>query len=283
MNFIESFFMVGILSGYFFFSAFVNDSDPGSTEWLNVYYLLSGLCIVAMLLMALTPMEESLKRSANAGESTGGYWEMFKLCREPLVYLFIICAFLYVLIEQSIMTWLPTFNSQVMNMPASLSIQMASILAGATALGRFGAGIALKHIDWFTLLFICLLLAGALVLTVLPMAGIARTEAITGWSNAPLAAFMFPLIGLCLAPIYPAINSVILSALPHYQHAPMAGLIVVFSALGGTTGSLITGTLFEVFDGRTAFYSSLLPLSLILFTLFLFKRKTLTQLQVQHV
>ncbi|MGI9284406.1 MAG: hypothetical protein ACR2P1_03400, partial [Pseudomonadales bacterium] len=99
-------------------------------------------------------------------------------------------------------------------------------------------------------------------------------QPITSWFDAPAAAFLFPLIGLCIAPIYPAINSVILSALPTHQHAPMAGLIVVFSALGGTTGSIITGTLFEAFGGTTAFYCSLIPISIILFTLYLFKRKT---------
>ncbi len=41
MNFIESFFMVGILSGYFIFSAFVDDQNPRSESWLNVYYLLA--------------------------------------------------------------------------------------------------------------------------------------------------------------------------------------------------------------------------------------------------
>ena len=37
------------------------------------------------------------------------------------------------------------------------------------------------------------------------------------------------------------------------QHPPLMGLVVVFSALGGTTGSVITGQLFAHLDGRTAF------------------------------
>src|SRR5258708_35740577 len=50
MNFIESFFMVGILTGYFIFSAFVDDTQRQSTTWLNVYYLLAGISILAFLL-----------------------------------------------------------------------------------------------------------------------------------------------------------------------------------------------------------------------------------------
>ena len=107
-----------------------------------------------------------------------------------------------------------------------------------------------------------------------PLAGETGDREITSWLDAPIAAFIFPLIGFCIAPVYPAINSVILSALPRRQHAPMSGLIVVFSALGGTLGSIITGNLFEVFSGKTAFYFSLIPISILLFTLYLFKRKT---------
>jgi hypothetical protein len=49
----------------------------------------------------------------------------------------------------------------------------------------------------------------------------------------------------------------------------MAGLIVVFSALGGTTGSIITGNIFEKYDGSTAFYLSLIPLTGILITIWI--------------
>src|ERR1022692_699447 len=51
MNFIESFFMIGILTGYFIFSAFVDNSNPSSTSWLKVYYLLAALSAVAFLLL----------------------------------------------------------------------------------------------------------------------------------------------------------------------------------------------------------------------------------------
>ena len=59
MNFIESFFMVGILTGYFIFSAFVQDGNSQSTEWFNVYYLLAGIAVVAFLLLLSTSLDES--------------------------------------------------------------------------------------------------------------------------------------------------------------------------------------------------------------------------------
>src|ERR1019366_1054497 len=59
MNFIESFFMVGILTGYFIFSAFVDNSNPSSTSWLKVYYLLAGISTAAFLLLLSASLDES--------------------------------------------------------------------------------------------------------------------------------------------------------------------------------------------------------------------------------
>ena len=277
MNFLESFFMVGVLSGYFIFSAFVNDLDPGSTEWLNVYYVLAVLSFAAFALLLFARLDESSIHDTESKSLGRKFVDMIALCIRPLVLIFVVSAFLYVLIEQSIMSWLPTFNSRILNLSTSLSIQMASILAAATALGRFTAGIVLRRFDWLRVLSVGLLLAAGLVLVALPMAAGISGEQVTSWAAAPLAAFVFPLIGFCIAPVYPAINSVILSALPARQHAPMAGLIVVFSALGGTSGSIITGFLFEKVGGQTAFYFSLIPIAAILFSLFMFKRRV-----VQH-
>jgi fucose permease len=63
-----------------------------------------------------------------------------------------------------------------------------------------------------------------------------------------------------------------LSALPQHQHAPMTGLIVVFSALGGTTGSIVTGFIFDAVGGQQAFYLSLIPIGALVVTLFFFKK-----------
>lgn len=272
MNFLESFFMVGILTGYFIFSAFVDDQNPQSTAWLSVYYLLSGIAFVAFILLFTTSLDESSVKSTESKPLLEDFADMIKLAVTPLVLVFIISAFTYVLIEQSIMSWLPTFNSKVLNLPTTLSIQMASILAASTALGRFTAGFALRKIHWFYVLMICLTAASILVLVAIPLAKNTSGQEVTGWTTAPLGAFIFPLIGLLLAPIYPAINSVILSTLPARQHGPMSGLIVIFSALGGTTGSIITGNIFEVYGGQTAFYFSLVPISILLVCLFLFNR-----------
>jgi fucose permease len=230
---------------------------------------------LAFIILLFTGLDESEVEHSTSKSALRDFISMLKLCFKPLVLVFVISIFLYVLIEQGIMSWLPTFNNKILSLPASLSIQMTSLLAGSIALGRFIAGFVSKKIDWYPMLVTSLLFAAALVLIALPLAeSVDSSVPVTGWLSAPIAAFIFPLIGLCLAPVYPIINSVMLSALDKNQQASMTGLIVVFSALGGTTGSIITGALFEHFDGATAFYCSLIPIAIILLMLTLFKRQT---------
>ncbi|MCW3088199.1 MAG: transporter [Sediminibacterium sp.] len=272
MNFIESFFMVGILTGYFIFGYFVDNNNPQSTSWLKVYYVLGGISLLAFILLLTAPLDESSVRNQQPASMIEDFGKMFKLMVSPIVLVFIFCAFFYVLIEQSIMSWLPTFNNKVLLLPAALSIQMASILAGSTAAGRFLAGLVLKKMNWFLVLAACLILAAVLVVVAIPLAKNVSGQPITGWGTAPIAAFIFPLIGLLLAPIYPAINSVILSTLPVQKHGLMSGLIIIFSALGGTTGSIITGHIFEGYGGETAFYFSLIPMAILITCLLIFRR-----------
>lgn len=273
MSFLESVFMIGVLTGYFIFASVVDNNNPQSIKWFNVYYLLAGLSIVAFLLLATTRLDESGVRKKEEGKPAGQeFVEMLQLIILPLVLVFIFSAFFYVLIEQSIMSWLPTFNNDVLKLTTSLSIAMASILSGSIALGRFFAGFLLRKIDWLIVLTGCLVAAAAIILITVPLTKNIHVSAVNSLKDIPLVGFAFPLIGLFLAPIYPAINSVILSNLPAHKHGAMSGLIVVFSALGGTTGSIVTGHVFEAYGGQTAFYFALLPITLLIILLFIFKK-----------
>jgi fucose permease len=272
MSFLEAFFMLGIFAGYFIFGAFTNNAEASSTAWLNVYYVLAALAGAAFLLLLTAQLDESAVRTTESQRWIRDFGVMFSMVFTGLVGVFIASVFFYVLIEQSIMSWLPTYNSKVLHLPATLSIEMASILAASTALGRFVAGFLLRRVGWFPFLMMCLGGAAILVLVALPLAHTTGAVQVTGWMNAPVAAFVFPMIGLFIAPIYPVINSVALSALPAHKHGMMAGLSVIFSALGGTTGSLITGRVFQSYGGQAAFYFSLAPIGALFLCLATFNR-----------
>jgi fucose permease len=273
LNTIEGIFMLGVLSGYWIFSAYIDPDAPTSVEWLNVYYpLAAGLFITACIVL-FSPIQKNPLESQSNG-LIQDFVEMLKLAYKPLVLVFVLSVFLYVLIEQGIGTWLPTFNSEVLHLPVDVSVQITSIFAAMIAIGRLMAGQILKFVNWYLFLNICIAMMAVLMLLSLPLADDIDATVITGIFNAPIAAYLLPIAGLMMAPIYPVINSVMLSSLEKEKHAQMTGLIVVFSALGGTTGSIITGLVFDTFGGKNAFYLSLLPMALLAFTLFFFRKST---------
>jgi fucose permease len=269
MSVLEGIFMVGVLSGYWIFGFFI---ESASSTWVDTYWLLGAMSLLAFIMLFTTKLDESQVKKEGF-KTIHEFLDMIALVRFPLVIIFIISAFFYVLIEQSIQTWLPTFNREILFLPSSISVQIVSILAGAIALGRITGGYFIKKFHWMPVITACVVGSMLIVILVVPLTSGYSAGEITSWSQVPVAAYLLPLIGLFLGPIYPSLNSSILSVLPKNKQSAMTGLIVIFSALGGTTGSLITGQIFGRFDGQVAFYFTLIPLTLLLVALFIYGKK----------
>ncbi|MBK6499986.1 MAG: MFS transporter [Saprospiraceae bacterium] len=277
MSSIEGVFMFGIALAYFIFPAFNNENDPNS--WLNVYPFLALLCIISFGLLYFSEASENEASQYTGKGYVEDFIEMIKMVKMKLVIVFVISAFLFVMIEQGIMTWLPTFYDRVMHLPENISIMMASILAISLGLGRLVAGILTKKVSWIVILVSCLIIAALFILLILPQIGKLEVGEIQSFADVPLLGFAFPVIGFFIAPIYPLINSVVLSALPKEKHSAMTGLIVIFSALGGTLGSRLIGWLFKTVGGDLAFYYTLIPIAGLLVSLIALYK--LTKVDVQ--
>lgn len=279
MSSIEGVFMIGIALAYFLFPAFNSDTNPNA--WLNVYWLLAVISLLSFIFLFFAKFE---KEEAIPGVNlVDDFAQMFRLFAKLLTIVFVISAFLFVMIEQGIMSWLPTFNSKVLHLPENISIMMASILAISLAIGRLLAGLLTRKINWIWVLSFCIVMAMLLVVFVLPKTVGLDVKEINTLSDIPLIGFAFPLVGLFIAPIYPLLNSVVLSALPKSLHSSMTGLIVVFSALGGTMGSRVIGYLFKNEGPENAFYFTLIPMFLLLISFFILKKLTADSLGVLEV
>jgi len=263
MGFLEGFFMIGVLAGNIMFSLFINDNDPLSKSWLNAYWVLGILSMSSFVFLLVTKLDEKDAKIENStlSEDLKNSIGLFSLRR---VLFFLACAFLFVLVEQSFQTWTPTFYKEILKLPTSMAVQAGAVLAGSFALGRFLSGFFSKKFRWIYVVSFCIVGFALSILLVLPLTHNIHFSEDTTWFNAPLAVYIFPLMGIFLAPIYPSINSVILASIPKYLQSSMAGLIVVFSAIGGTLGSMLTGFIFQEFSGQQAFYLSIVPLSLLL-------------------
>jgi MFS transporter, FHS family, glucose/mannose:H+ symporter len=263
LNLLEALFMFGVLSGFWLFGAFITD-QPAGPDWIRVYWILAGLAILAMLLLLGSPITDHDLRKSAKDEKPCSPLSMLRLLGDRLVLIFLLSAFLYVLIEQAINSWLPTFNNEVLHLPARMSVQAASLFAAALMIGRLLASMLLVKLNWFAVMMLCLGMTGTLILITLPLTNGLQPIPGINWRNAPLIVYLMPLIGLAIAPIYPILNSVILTSLPRANHAVMVGLVIVFSALGGSFGSFLTGHMFSHFGGQTAFYLTLIPITCLL-------------------
>ncbi|MCY7309470.1 MAG: MFS transporter [Chitinophagaceae bacterium] len=263
---IESFFMIGIAAGFVAFPFFYSDTNPDA--WLRIYLVLAGL--IALSFFVLLFSDFNIKYEVPGTSIKNDFLEMIKLLKRPLVLVFAVAAFMYVMTEQGIMSWLPTFNQKVLHLPEKTSIYMAVILMLSIALGRYISSFLVKRISWFVILAFCLVGAALMVLFVLPQTQNLAPKEINTLGDVPVIAYVFPLIGFFLAPIYPLVNSFVLSATEKMFHSPMASLLVFFSAIGGTLGSRLVGYLFKNIGGQKAFYFSLIPMAILLLCLFLF-------------
>lgn len=264
---IEGFFMVGIASAYFLFPIFYSETQPHN--WLKVYLVLSALVLISLLFLSMSNIR--IEAPTAGANWRGDIKNSLKLIWNTLVLVFLFSAFFFVMIEQGIMTWLPRFNEKIFSFSDKLSVQMASLLALSLALGRFLAGWLSKHISWVIIVITCSICAIALLLLILPrlQGGDEAGVVLSSFTEVPLSGFMLPLIGVFIAPIYPLLNSAVLSHLPKSLHAPMSGLIIIFSALGGTLGSRIVGTLFKSIGGVNAFYFLIVPVVLLIVSVLL--------------
>ena len=270
MSSIEGVFMFGIALAYFLFPAF--NSEGNENAWLNVYWLLAALSILSFLFLYFSKFDEG--NEIPGSDLADDFKQMFMLLIKIMVLVFVLSAFLFVMVEQGIMTWLPTFNDKILNLPENIAIMMASILAVSLGLGRLLAGQLAKKFHWIWILSICIIIAMLLVVVVLPKAIGSEELVINSIGDIPMIGFIFPLVGLFIAPIYPLLNSVILSALPKKMHSPMSGLIIIFSAIGGTLGSRLIGYLFKNVGGDKAFYYLLIPMAMMLVCFFILNSLT---------
>lgn len=264
MNVLEGIFQTGAMTGPLFFAVTIQLS-----HWTNTYWIIAVLSLLALVLLWFTRLDEH-EIEAHAEETS--LLGMLKLLKFPMVWTFVLCAWLYVMIEQSFGTWMPRFHEKIFGLSPAVASGFMSIYFGSIALSRFVAGFLSRFISWIKLQITYLIVAFIITLLVVLMTDESPRATITEWYSAPRLAFLLAAIGFFLGPIYPTISSIVLSKLEKVQQSPMTGLIIIFSALGGTTGSFIVGRLTDVFSTHNAFYFPLIPIAVLALMLLPYKR-----------
>lgn len=261
INTLEGVFQVGAMTGPLIFSLMI-----AAAGWRDTYWILAALTSIALVLALRIKFPSGAAAKVEApGEARGerGLRTTLRLLRLPMVWVFALCAFFYVMIEQSFSTWLPTFHQQVFGLTPAAAAGLLSLYAGSIAAGRFIFGAVALRVPWFWLLLALLLGALWMTGTIVATTSGEPPEPVDAWYEAPVSAFALSAVGLFLGPIYPTIVSAVLGRLEPSRHSAMTGLIIVFSALGGATGSFIVGVLSRSFSTHDAFFFPLVPMALL--------------------
>jgi FHS family glucose/mannose:H+ symporter-like MFS transporter len=255
MNRLEGIYQVGALLAPLVFSWMIAKGN-----WINTYWFVAALAASAFALWTVTPLAQVQQAPKPAGAGS----DVWGLLARNDVRVFLISAGVYVMIEQSIGTWLPTFYRDVFQLPPENAARLLSVYFGSLAVSRFAFGTLVRFIPVFALQLAYL--AGAFATLLVVLLG---TAGAAPWQGlAPILA----VVGFFIGPIYPTLNSMMLSSLDKSLHSSMTGLIIVASALGGTLGSQILGALSQNFTTHKAFHFPLIPIVMLALLLVIFQK-----------
>jgi fucose permease len=173
MNNLEGVFQVGAMSGPLIFAFMIDFS-----RWTDTYWILATLILIALALMWFTRLDE---HEIEEHSEEAGFLEMLKLLKRPIVWTFVVCAWLYVMIEQSFGTWLPRFHEEIFGLSAAVASGFMSLYFGSIALSRFLAGYLSKRVPWIALQLTYLALAFVVTSTVVLLTSGNDPQTVTSW------------------------------------------------------------------------------------------------------
>ena len=254
MNVVEASFMIGLFLVNIGFGWILESQY--SEYWKFGFWLISALALINIIMLR---NRDYIEISASENKFDLNFKEIFtgKNC------IFFIILFLIVFIEQGFNSWLPTFNKHHLGVNSFYALQSSAFLALFSFIGRIVTSRLIEKYNWWTYI------ANSIMLSALIMV-FCQSLVFYIDDNISYLIFIFPIIGLFLSPLYPLFNSKFLSSLEKEKINMYISLIVIFSSLGGSFGSLMMAYIFQFSLSEYFVSFSLLPLILIFFLSLIF-------------
>jgi fucose permease len=229
MNSVEASFMIGIFVINTGFGWLI--SSQYSEFWKFGFLSISVLSMITIFLFSKLQISEPEKT-----ENKGIISDLSEFAN-PLVIIFLAVIFSIVFVEQSFNSWLPSFYKNHLKVNSFFALQASSFLALFSYIGRT---ITSNIIQRFSLSKYYILCLSLIVLVLLAILGIQFLDS----EDSLVLLFLFPVIGLFLSPLYPVINSKMISKINKEKINLFTSLIVIFSSLGSSFSSIIMSLLF---------------------------------------
>lgn len=248
MNRVEASFVIGVFCVNIGFGWLL--SSIYSDYWKFGFWMIGFLALLTILLLRKQNYIEIPAEKVSIWHNTK---QIFSV-RNTVFFLII---FFLVFLEQGFNSWLPTFYRNNLKVDSFYSLQSTAFLALFSFAGRYATSRLIVHFQWKRYILFCLF---ALVLIMIS-AQYLMTDI---QQNLQLLMFLFPVLGLFLSPLYPLYNSKFLATTGKEKVNFFVSVIVIFSSLGSSFGSLAMSYIFH-FSADAYFISfTLIPLTVVL-------------------
>ena len=171
--------------------------------------------------------------------------------------LFFIIVLMIVFTEQIFNSWLPTFYKNTLKANSFFALQSSAFLALFSFIGRLLASKFVIKFAPLKIFFFCLITG---ILLTFSAYVIGQDTDI----KIKILMFLFPLVGIFIAPLYPMLNSKFLSKFSEKKVGKIVSIIILFTSLGGSIGSMSTAYIFQKNLGNYYLLFATIPLILIL-------------------
>ncbi|KQK25700.1 MFS transporter [Chryseobacterium aquaticum] len=230
MNNVEASFMIAIFVVNVGFGWLI--ASEYSEYWKFGFMFISIVSLVTIYLLSRVTIIEADKNLEN------NIFSSLISFRKTSVILFFFVIFFIVLTEQSFNSWLPTYYRNHLKVNSFFAIQASSMLAMFSYIGRIITANVIQRfslVKYFTFCLVCIMFLLSIIFGIQYF----------GSDQSEISLYLFPIIGLFLSPLYPLINSKMISQIESQKINTFTSLIVIFSSLGSSVSSITMSLLFE--------------------------------------
>ncbi|MPS64594.1 MAG: MFS transporter [Chryseobacterium sp.] len=230
MNSVEASFMIGIFVVNTGFGWLI--SSQFSQFWKFGFIMISVLSAITIFLFSRLEIAEPLKKDKE------NLVKELSTFVSPFILVFLFVLFSIVFVEQSFNSWLPSFYKNHLKVNSFFALQASSFLALFSYVGRMITSNIIHRFALSRYYIVCLILIVSVLLVIIGIQFL-------GAENSRLLLFLFPVIGLFLSPLYPVINSKMITRIDKEKVNIFTSLVVIFSSLGSSVSSIIMSILFN--------------------------------------
>ena len=215
---------------------------PGN--WLWFTWIFAAFGIVTIILWCFIRLDNSAIKNEQGKSMLKQLGEIGHLCKNRYVIALIVVAFFANFVEMGVITWLPGFYKEAINISGPIAIKIASFGLLASMLGRLTVIFVLIYLSFGRTLFLYYTVGLVILAYALFNMHVSHMH-FSDISHIPFIAWLLVSFLFFVAPSTPLLNSSILSKMPKAKHILLMTLLTIIFAIASSLGARIIGMLID--------------------------------------